>query len=61
MRFDVLMTLLTLLLLLAMALTLLFGKEHGRHGYGRQGHGSNGPTWGSTASYGPPWRIGRPF
>ena len=34
MRIDVLMIILGLLLLAAMVLTLLFGKEYSRHGYG---------------------------
>lgn len=34
MRFDLLMMALGLLLLLAMILTLFFGRDHSRHGYG---------------------------
>jgi hypothetical protein len=34
MRIDVLMIILGLLLLAAMVLTLLYGKEYSRHGYG---------------------------
>jgi hypothetical protein len=34
MRFDLLMIVIGLLLLVAMALTLLFGREYSRHGYG---------------------------
>ncbi len=34
MRFDLLMIAIGLLLLVAMTLTLLFGREYSRHGYG---------------------------
>lgn len=34
MRFDLLMIVIGLLLLVAMTLTLLFGHEYSRHGYG---------------------------
>jgi hypothetical protein len=34
MRFDLLMIVIGLLLLVAMTLTLLFGREYSRHGYG---------------------------
>ena len=34
MRFDLLMIVVGLLLIVAMALTLLFGREYSRHGYG---------------------------
>jgi hypothetical protein len=34
MRFDLLMIAIGLLLLAAMALTLFFGREYSRHGYG---------------------------
>ncbi|MDT8442782.1 MAG: hypothetical protein RQ722_00705 [Desulfuromonadales bacterium] len=35
MRLDLLMTILGILLVLAMILTLIYGREHGRHGYGK--------------------------
>ena len=35
MRFDLFIILVGILLLVAMALTLLYGREHSRHGYGR--------------------------
>ncbi len=35
MRLDLLMTILGLLLLLAMILTLIFGREYSSHGYGK--------------------------
>ena len=34
MRFDLLIIAIGLLLIVAMALTLLFGREYSRHGYG---------------------------
>jgi hypothetical protein len=34
MRFDLLMIAIGLLLIIAMVLTLLFGREYSRHGYG---------------------------
>jgi len=34
MRIDLLMVLLAAILVAAMVLTLLYGKEHSRHGYG---------------------------
>lgn len=34
MRFDLLMIAIGLLLIVAMVLTLLFGREYSRHGYG---------------------------
>lgn len=34
MRFDLIITILGLILLAAMILTLLYGKEYSRHGYG---------------------------
>ena len=34
MRIDIFMVVLAIILIAAMALTLLFGKERGRHGYG---------------------------
>lgn len=34
MRLDLLMIIIGLLLIIAMALTLIFGKEYSRHGYG---------------------------
>lgn len=35
MRLDLLMTVLGLLLVLAMILTLIYGREYSRHGYGK--------------------------
>lgn len=34
MRFDLLMIIMGVVLILAMALTLLYGREYSRHGYG---------------------------
>ena len=34
MRIDILMIILAIILVVAMALTLLYGKERSRHGYG---------------------------
>ena len=35
MRSNLLLVILGLLLLLAMVITLIYGREHGRHGYGQ--------------------------
>ena len=57
MRFDLFMVILAILLLAAIVLTLLFGREHGRHGYGHYT-----PCTGAglciAGSYGPPLRTG---
>jgi len=54
MRFDVFMLFLAILLLAAIVLTLLFGKEHGRHGYGDQNTGTPGQDSYADGPLGPP-------
>ena len=44
MRFELFIVILGILLILAMILTLLFGKEHGRHGYGVVNPHPQGPS-----------------
>ena len=58
MRFEPFMMLLGILLLLAIVLTLLFGKEHGRHGYGARASGMQAWALCWDGSYGPPLRTG---
>ncbi len=43
MRLDLLMTILGLLLVLAMILTLIYGREYSRHGYGKTAPTSGAP------------------
>ncbi len=58
MRFDLFMVILAILLLVAIVLTLLFGREHGRHGYGHDTPSCAGAGLCMAGSYGPPLRIG---
>ncbi len=58
MRFDFFMMILAILLLAAIVVTLLFGKEHGRHGYGYQGSGTQDQVLCAGGTYGPACRTG---